>query len=193
MSLSASVAPETIGTSQLTARTLQRRAVEATIWGMPAVSMSAVRESLERDLGADFGDVIYFSNVMEPRHEFLTANNQTPYAFTFFDLRRGPMVLDVPPASEKTVFFGSAIDSWQVPLVDVGASGVDEGKGGRYLFLPPDYRGPRQTGFIVVPTSTQFVHVALRPIQTGNGTLQDAVAYSQRLRTYPMVLAGSPP
>ena len=35
-------------------------AVEATIWGMPAVSMAAVRRSLKRDLDADFGDVIYF-------------------------------------------------------------------------------------------------------------------------------------
>ena len=46
---------------------------------MPAVSMAAVRASLKRDLDADFGDVVYFSKVLEPRHEFLTANNQTPY------------------------------------------------------------------------------------------------------------------
>src|SRR5262245_25461740 len=90
---------------ELSQRTLERRAVEAVIWGMPAVSMAAIRVSLKRDLDADFGDIIYFSNVMEPRHEFLTANNQTPYVLTFFDLRRGPMVLDVPPATDKVAFF----------------------------------------------------------------------------------------
>ena len=47
--------------------------------------------------------------MLEPRHELLTANNQTPYVVTFFDLRRGPMVLDVPPAGyfvvpSETVF-----------------------------------------------------------------------------------------
>jgi hypothetical protein len=36
---------------------------------MPAVSMAAIRDSLKRDLDADFGDVVYCSNVMEPRHD----------------------------------------------------------------------------------------------------------------------------
>jgi len=101
----------TFSSPDLLESTAYRRAVEATIWGMPAVSMAAFRASLKRDLDADFGDVIYLSNVMEPRHEFLTANNQTPYVFTFFDLRRGPMVLEVPAASDKVAFFGSGIDS----------------------------------------------------------------------------------
>ena len=48
------------------ARLVYRRAVEATIWGMPAVSMAAIRRSLKRDLDADFGDVIYVSDVMQP-------------------------------------------------------------------------------------------------------------------------------
>ena len=101
---------------------------------------------------------------MAPRHEFLTANNQTPYVFTVFDLRRGPMVLDVPPASDKTVFFGSAIDSWEVPLADIGGTGDDAGKGGKYLFLPPGYSGKPPDGYLVVPSPTVFVHIALRPI-----------------------------
>ena len=106
--------------------------------------MAAIRVSLKRDLDADFGDVIYFSKVMEPRHEFLTANNQTPYVLTFFDLRRGPMVLEVPPATHKVAFFGSAIDSWEVPLADIGPSGDDAGKGGRYLFVPPGFSDTSQ-------------------------------------------------
>ena len=121
-------------------RTIHRRAIELAIWGMPAVSMAAVRASLKRDLDADFGDVVYFSKVLEPRHEFLTANNQTPYVLTIFDLRKGPMVLEVPAATDKTVFFGSAIDSWEVPLADIGGTGDDAGKGGKYLFLPPGLR-----------------------------------------------------
>jgi hypothetical protein len=87
---SVSASAQVFTPEEISRRTVERRAVEAVIWGMPAVSMAAFRASLKRDLDADFGDVIYFSNVMEPRHEFLTANNQTPYVFTFFDLRRGP-------------------------------------------------------------------------------------------------------
>ena len=173
-------------------RTMHRRAIELAIWGMPAVSMAAIRASLKRDLEADFGEIVYFSKVMEPRHEFLTANNQTPYVLTVFDLRSGPWVLDVPPASDKTVFFGSAIDSWEVPLADIGGTGDDAGKGGKYLFLPPDYGGTPPDGYLVVPSPTVFVHIALRPISVGKGTLADAVAYSQRLTTYPLAATAKP-
>jgi hypothetical protein len=109
-----------------------------------------------------------------------------------FDLGSGPMVLDVPAASPTAVLFGSAIDSWEVPLVDVGATGDDAGKGGRYLFLPPDADEESGAGFIVVPSPTRYVHVALRPIAVGSGTRDEAVAYSQQLRTYPLTDVTSP-
>ena len=89
----ARAADQALTSAELNNRALQRRAVEATIWGMPAVSMAAQRESIKRDLKANFGDIIYFSQVAEPRHELLTANNQTPYVLTVLDLRQGPMVL----------------------------------------------------------------------------------------------------
>lgn len=170
------------------------RAVEATVWGMPAVSMAAFRASLGRDLGAGYGDVIYFSDVTEPRHELLTANQDTPYVLTFLDLRDGPMVLDVPAASPTAVLFGSAIDSWEVPLVDIGATGDDAGKGGRYVFVPPGYEAePPADGFIVVASPTFYVHVGLRPIAVGSGTRADAVAYAQTLRCYALADAADPP
>ncbi len=31
--------------------------------------------------------------------------------------------------------------AWQRPLEDVGAQGKDKGRGGKYLILPPGYRG----------------------------------------------------
>jgi hypothetical protein len=181
-------------TSELARRTAYRRAVEATIWAMPAVSMAALRASLRRDLDADFGDIVYFSKGMEPRHEFLTADARAPWVLTCFDLGRGPMVLEVPPASETTVFRGSAIDSWEVPLVDVGGTGEDAGKGGRYLFLPPGHGGETPAGWFVVPSPTCFVHVALRPVGTGEGTPDDdPVAYSRSLKAYPLAEAARPP
>jgi hypothetical protein len=169
------------------------RAVEAAIWGMPAVSMAAFRRSLPRDLGAKFGDVVYMSDVMRSRHGFLTANNQTPYVAVVLDLRNGPMVLQVPAASDKVALFGSGIDSWQVPLVDVGPTGEDAGKGGRYLFTPPGHQEPAPGGFFVVPSPTMFVHLGLRPITRSAGTLADAVAYSRDVKAYPLAAADDPP
>src|SRR5262244_2968080 len=175
----------------LARRTFERRAVEAAIWGMPAVSMAGVRRSLA-GIGADYNQVVYFSKPLEARHEFLTANNQTPYVLSVLDLHGGPVVLDVPPASAKVALFGSAIDSWQVPLADVGPAGDDGGKGGKYLFLPPGYVVAPPAGHYVVPSLTYFVHVALRPIIGKDGTLDDAVAYSKTLKVYPLEQADNP-
>ncbi len=171
-------------------RSMERHAVDAAIWGMPAVSMAGFRKSLA-GIGADFNQVVYFSKPLEARHEFLTANNQTPYVIAVLDLRGGPIVLDVPPASSKVALFGSAIDSWEVPLVDVGPSGDDAGKGGKYLFLPPGSTGSRPSGYFLIQSPTFFVHVALRPIIIGQGTLDDAVSYSQTLKIAPLANASS--
>ena len=169
------------------------RAIEVTLWGMPAVSMAAIRASLKRDLDANLGDIIYCSKVLESRHEALTANNQTPYVMTFLDLRNGPVVLEVPPATKKVAFFGSVIDSWEVPLADIGPSGEDAGRGGKYIFLPPGHNIVAPKGYIVVQSATAFTHIALRPIAIGEGTMEDAVAYSQTLKTYPFAQAANPP
>src|SRR5262247_1842161 len=45
----------------LARRALERRAVEAAIWGMPIVSFDAMRQAYFRDAGARFNDVIYWS------------------------------------------------------------------------------------------------------------------------------------
>src|SRR5262249_14905575 len=89
-------------------RLLRSRAVEAALWRMPAVSMAASRRSLP-GMGADYNQIFYFSNPLEARHEFITANNNTPYVVVVLDLHSGPIVMEVPTASNKIALFGSAI------------------------------------------------------------------------------------
>jgi hypothetical protein len=45
----------------LARRTIERRAVEAAIWGMPIVAMDAVRQGFLRDMGAKYNDIVYYS------------------------------------------------------------------------------------------------------------------------------------
>jgi hypothetical protein len=169
-----------------------QRATQAVIWGMPAVSMVAWRKSAQRDLGARDSDIIYFSKPMVSRHGFLTANNQVPYVIVTLSTADGPVILDVPSASTHTVFFGSVIDAWQVPVVDVGPEGADKGKGGKYLFLPPGYNKAVPTGYLAQRPKTYHLYVALRPVSISGGTLAEGVAYSQRLKAYPLSQAGKP-
>ncbi len=169
-----------------------QRGTQAVIWGMPAVSMAALRRGAQRDLGAGINDIIYFSKPMVSRHGFLTANNQVPYVIVSLSTADGPVVLDVPPASPHTVFFGTVIDAWQVPVVDVGPEGADKGKGGKYLFLPPGYNKPVPAGYLVQRAKTYHLYVGLRPVAINGGTVAEGVKYSQLLKAYPLSQAAKP-
>jgi uncharacterized protein DUF1254 len=138
---------------------------------------TGIRNGAQRDLGAAYNDIIYMSKPPAPQQVLLTPTNQTPYVIVMMDTSDGPVILDVPPVSKTTVFFGTVIDAWQLPLVDVGPAGEDAGKGGKYLFLPPGYDKPAPTGYLVYQPKTFHLYVALRPISV-NG-----VAFRRRSDT----------
>ncbi len=169
-----------------------QRGTQAVIWGMPAVSMMDLRKSAEAQLGFTFNDIIYFSEPMVSRHGFLTANNDVPYVISVLNTKDGPVILEVPPASEKVIYFGSVIDAWQVPVTDVGPEGDDKGKGGKYLFLPPDYEGEVPEGYLVQRPKTFNLYVGLRPVAVNGGTLEEAVTYAKKLKAYPLSEAENP-
>ncbi len=148
-----------------------QRGTQAVIWGLPAVSMKSFCGSMQTQLGAKENDIVYFSKPMVSRHGFLTANNNVPYVAVCLNTKGGPVVLDVPAASEKTMYFGSILDMWQTPIADVGPNGDDKGKGGKYLFLPPGYTGTVPKGYLVYRPDTYTLPVALRPVSRPGGTL----------------------
>jgi hypothetical protein len=117
-----------------------QRATQVAIWAVPAVATYAVLRGTI-DVGGKLNDVVALSQPLTSRHGFLTANDVTPYAISSLSTADGPIVVEVPPASKKTVFFGTFIDAWMRPIVDVGPTGRDKGKGAKYLFLPGDYEG----------------------------------------------------
>ena len=155
-----------------------QRACEAAIWALPAVSIYDFELAIQRDLGGKLGDITYVTKPFTSRHGFLTANDVTPYVFSAQTTKDGPLVVEVPPESEKAGFFGSFVDAWQRPVADVGAAGDDKGKGGKYLFLPPSYEGVVPQGFFTYPLETYSVHFAFRPVAKKGGTNEDQVALS---------------
>ncbi len=169
-----------------------QRGTQAVIWGLPAVSMKSFFKGMQA-LGAGYQDIVYVSKPFVSRHGFITANNNVPYVAVFLNTKAGPVVLDVPAASDKTVYFGSVLDMWQTPIADVGPAGDDKGKGGKYLFLPPGYTGTVPDGYMVYRPKTYTLPVALRPVSRNGGTLEEAVAYAKSLRAYSLKEAGNPP
>jgi hypothetical protein len=169
-----------------------QRGIEAVIWSMPAISIREFWEASFKDYGATWNDVILWSKPAEPRHELLTANNQVPYMLTTINLRQGPVVVEIPAAGAKALLFGSFVDNWQAPIVDVGPSGTDEGRGGKYLFLPPGYTDPIPEGYLPVRSEGYVVAGGLRPVPANGGTAEDAHAYAQQMKVYPLSDASAP-
>ena len=86
-----------------------QRATQTAIWAMPAVGMIDFVKATRRDVGGDYNDVIYLSKPFESRHGFLTANDVTAYAWGNIKLADGPMVVEVPAATDKVSYFGWCI------------------------------------------------------------------------------------
>jgi hypothetical protein len=147
---------------QLAKRTLHRRAVEAVIWGMPAVNAELMFQAM-KDAQADFTQIVYWSRPLSWKNQTLTPNPDTIYLFPFFNTKDvGPMLLEIPPTEDGASITGSIDDAWQTALEDVGPAGVDKGKGGKYLILPPGYKDKVPGGYIALPSETYTGFVILR-------------------------------
>ena len=98
-----------------------------------------------RTLGPTNSTLPIYEQPMNSRSINLTANNNTPYTWVWVDLHDGPVVLEVRPK-----VLGLINDMWFRWVVDVGITGPDKGAGGKYLMLPPGYKGEVPDGYVVV-------------------------------------------
>ena len=185
-------------TEDLARRMVQQRAVEAVIWGVPAVNFDLMYQAMVRDAKAGPGSnkIVYWSKLSDWKNQTLTPNPDAVYFMPFFDTKDlGPMVLEIPPADEGGSITGSIMDCWQAALEDVGPAGVDQGKGGKCLILPPGYKEKRPDGCITMPSDNFQSYALLRSIlQTGDDVgVATAVAYAKRIKVYPLSQAANPP
>jgi hypothetical protein len=179
---------------ELARRTLERRAVEAAIWGVPLVSVDAMRQAFLRDASANYGDILYFSKPADAKFQLTTPNTSSPYVYFNFNTKDGPVVLDFPAAAGAGLF-GSLNDAWQTPLADVGPAGEDMGHGGAYLILPPDYKGSLPARLYPVRSKTYNGYAAFRVIPAGpsEADLAKAIELVKRIRVYPLAQSRNPP
>ncbi len=160
-----------------------QRAFEAVLWSMPAIDIYNIhRASLELAGGPNV--ILAWSAGAKPNFEALTPNNVTPYATAQTDLRDGPVVLEVPPATDKANLFGQIVDNWFITTADIGPIGVDKGKGGKILITPPGYTGEIPEDYIEVKSPSFRVDFAFRAIPTPDGTQEDAYELSKSLKMY---------
>ena len=164
-----------------------QRAVQAYLLALPPVSMVALREGLTQ-WGPANTTVPTFETLMDSSSLFLTANANTPYTWMWINLHDGPLVAEIPPN-----VLGLVNDFWFYYVTDVGLVGPDKGKGGKYLIVPPGYKGETPAGYSIIKMTTFEGFLAWRNFAV-NGDFKPAIDSMKKFtRVYPLSQAANPP
>ena len=162
--------------------------VQAFLAGLPAASTFALYDG-PKAIGADRPNKIQiWQQLMDSKTLLLTGNTSTLYSFTTLDLKTdGPTVVELPPG-----MLGALDDAWFRYVGDFGPAGQDKAKGGKYVVLPPDYKGTVPDGYFVLKSPTYRNWIFLRAsIADGVDTAFKKVEAG--LRVYPLAKAGDAP
>lgn len=166
-----------------------QRAVQAYLWAMPFVSYAAATDATLAK-GANNHTVVIQPRSAEQQQLILTGNQDTVYLSGVLDLRKGPVVVELPAG-----LLGTMNNLWQEPLVDLGGPfSPEQNRGGRFLVLPPDYQQPLpKMHYHVVQADTNFVLFYVRAVGQSR---RDWPQLADRMRTwkqYPLKKASNPP
>ncbi|MCS7034003.1 MAG: DUF1254 domain-containing protein [Phycisphaerae bacterium] len=163
------------------------RAAEAFLLGIPAASAYSIMEGF-RKAGMQPGDLGLTEELLDARSLFLTPNTTTVYGMLEFDVKDGPMVLEIPPA-----VLGPVQDAFFRFVVDFGPVGPDKGKGGKYVIAHESYAGHLPDDAFEVRTRTYrnmgFFRVFLKDADTAAAT----AFVKKHFRCYPLAQAANPP
>lgn len=153
--------------------------VDAFVNGYAPVSQWAIRKGF-KDAGINDNDVIVFSGLMDSKSLFLTANADTYYFWTYVDLSKGPVVVETPPNT-----LGVIDDMWWRWISDFGLPGPDRGMGGKFLIIPPEYRGTLpEGGYFICHSRTLQVGILGRAFLENNDPKPADEAVKKHLKIY---------
>lgn len=189
-------AQESPSPQDLAGRAIERRAVEAVIWGMPVVNYDLMLQEMLTKTAGKENQMIYWGRPLDWHNQTLTPNPDTLYLMSFLDTKDvGPIVIEIPPASADGSLNANIVNVWQVPLEDAGLLGVDKGKGVKLLMLPPGYSGQIPDGYHALQPNTNGSYVLFRSNMKSHNDADVAksAAYAKQIKIYPLSQASSPP
>jgi alkylhydroperoxidase family enzyme len=164
-----------------------QRGVQAFLTCIPPASAYALRTGI-RSFGPDNQTVIISETLLDSRSLILTGNTETIYNTTWLSTKDGPLVIEMPAG-----VLGVIDDFWFRFVTDIGPLGPDKGNGGKFLLLPPDYKGEIPEGYFVLHSRT-YGHWYFFRVFIEGGDMETAVEYSKKnYRAYPLALAANPP
>ena len=156
------------------------RAVEAMIMTTPTASLQGFRKGIQK-WGPDNETMIYWDGRLDSKGLLLTGNTTVVYTFMWIDLKDGPMVMETPPN-----VLGIIDNAWFHYVTDFGNAGPDKGKGGKFLLVPPDYKGKIPDGYIVKTSKTYGHWLAMRGFMTNFDPKPVVDNMKKHFRLYPL-------
>ncbi len=164
-----------------------QRGVQAFLTAMPAASLYAMREG-SKSIGVNNNSVLVFEDLLDSKSLFLTGNTESIYMGGWLDLKDGPIVVETPPN-----ILGFVNDFWFHYVTDMGNAGPDKGKGGKFLFLPPGYKGEIPKGYFVCRTATYGNWLIARGFLMDGSPSTAVESFKKNLKLYPLSQAKNPP
>src|SRR5262249_16649460 len=185
---------QTSSLEELNGQTLEQRAVGVAIWGTPIVSVNAMQAGLlsRRQSQLQRHRLLVEAVGLEESDDHTQRNR----ALCLFQLQhQGRATVVEILLGVEAGLFGTLLDAWQMPLADVGPEGEDQGKGGKYLLLPPDFKGEAPPGYFIVRPQTYNGYALFRAIPKGSSEadVSTAIAMVKNLRLYLVDKADNPP
>ncbi len=163
------------------------RAVEVYLNALPGVSLYTARKG-PRDAGVPDNTILTMETMMDSTGMYLTPNTVTPQSWVTIDLSKGPIVLELPPN-----VLGLIDDAWFRWVSDLGMVGPDKGKGGKYLLLPPGYKGEVPDGYFVIKSPTYGLWAPWRNFAVDGDVKPALDSLKKNTRIYPLSQAANPP
>jgi hypothetical protein len=163
------------------------RALQAYLLALPIVNQAGMRDTLRR-FGPDNQTDVIWENLVDSKTVELTANDNTVYSFIWLDTHKGPLVVEIPPE-----VLGLIDDFWYRWVGDVGITGADGGRGGKYLLLPPGHKGDIPAGYHVVRPGTYGSWLAFRSFLVDGSPKPGVESVKKHLKIYQLADANSPP
>ena len=172
------------------------RGVEVFLNFIPATSMEGLRLGAIERGATKCHHALLFDKLMDSNPLFLTGNTDTVYCMVFLDLEvDGPTVVEIPPGCGP----GTCDDAFFRFVIDMGRPGPDKGEGGKYLIVPPGYKGEvpkdkKDGGEYWVAHSTSSVNwVPLRAFLVDGKPDAAVKMFKEGLRVYPLSKVSNPP
>jgi hypothetical protein len=164
-----------------------QRAVQAYLLALPVVNQVGNRDGV-LSIGPANTTVPIWESMVDSRTVELTANDNTPYTWFWLDLHGGPIVVEAPPK-----VLGLADDMWYQWVGDIGFTGPDRGQGGKFLFLPPGWKGDVPQGYYVMRPGSYAVWAGWRSFLVDGDPKPGVDMVKKTTKIYPLAQADNPP